>query len=193
MNMKHWEKLLNPQVLRQNLISASIFISAYELCRNFIIDHPRTFFTDFWKPEEAQLSPEYMKEVLSLARSPLEASLLWFKSMDAINECDIEKLNQARQLRNKLAHDLPKYISEPDCKIEPSAFEGLIEVTHKIGVWWILNFELPINPEFSGEEVDESGIKVGTVLMIQMMIDIAYGNEPEEGYYYKKMLNRGGP
>lgn len=189
--MEHWEKLLNPQVLRQNLISASIFISAYELCRTYIIDQPRTFFTDFWKPEEERLSPEYKDEVLSLAKSPLEASLLWFKSMDAVDDYDIEKFNQARQLRNKLAHDLPKYISEPGCEIEPSAFEGLIEVTHKIGVWWILNFELPINPEFSGKEIDESGIRVGTVLVIQMMKDIAYGDEPEEGYYYKEMLNRG--
>ena len=43
------------------------------------------------------------------------------------------------------------------------------------------------------EVVDESGIKVGTVMMIQMMMDIAYGNEPEEGYYYNEMRNRGHP
>ena len=145
--MEHWEKLLNPQVLRQNLISASIFISAYELCRSYIIDQPRTFFTDFWKPEQEQLSPEYNEEVLSLSKSPLEASLLWFKSMGAIDDGDLEKFNRARQLRNKLAHDLPMHISEPGCEIEPRAFEGLVEVTHKLGVWWIFNFELPINPE----------------------------------------------
>ena len=189
--MEHWEKLLNPQVLRQNLISASIFISAYELCRTYIIDQPREFFTDFWKPEEERLSPEYKEDVLSLARSPLEASLLWFKSMDAVDDCDIEKFNRARQLRNKLAHDLPKYISESGCEIESSAFEGLIEVTHKIGAWWMLNFELPINPEFKGKEIDESGIRVGAVLMIKMMRDIALGDEPDEGYYYKEILNRG--
>lgn len=189
--MEQWEKLLNPKMLRHNLINTSIFISAYELCKTYIVDQPRTFFSDFWKQEEERLSLEYKEEVLSLAKSPLEASLLWFKSMNAIDDNDIEKFNQARQLRNKLAHDLPKYISDPSCEIEPLAFKGLIEVTHKIGAWWILNFELPINPDFSDKEVDESGIKVGTVLMIQMMMDIAYGNEPEEGYYYKEMLNLG--
>lgn len=186
---QHWEKLLNPQVLRQNLISASIFISAYELCRSYIIGQPRMFFSDYWMPEQKQLSPEYNEEVLSLSQSPLEASLLWFKSMGAIDDGDLEKFNQARQLRNKLAHDLPKYISEPGCEIEPSTYEGLIEVTQKLGVWWVMIIELSINQDFSSEVIDESSIKVGTVMMIQVMMDIAYGNEPEEGYYYNEMRN----
>lgn len=186
--MEHWEKLLNPQVLRQNLISASLFISAYEMCRNCIIDKPREFFTDSWSIETVQISEQYKKEVLSLAKSPLEASFLWFKGLDAVNDQDIENFSKARELRNQIAHNLPDFISNPEREIDQRIFEGLLEVTHKVGVWWVINFELSLNPDYNGEEIDESGIKTGTILMVQMMMDIAYGNEPEEGYYYNNVM-----
>ncbi|GAA6204446.1 hypothetical protein NBRC116600_12430 [Thalassotalea sp. SU-HH00458] len=133
---------------------------------------------------------EYKKEVRSLAKSPLDATLLWFKSNGAIDDKDIEGFKKARKLRNDIAHELPLYISESDRNIDQSAYESLLEVTHKIGVWWVINFELPINPDYDGQEIDESEIKTGTILMLQMIMDIAYDNEPEEGYYYKNAVER---
>lgn len=183
--MDHWEKLLNPKILRHNLISASMFITAYEYCRSSIVEKAASFFEESWSPEETKISEKYKKEVLSLAKSPLEATLLWFQGLGAIEEADIEKFSEARRLRNKLAHNLPAYISDPEYEIDHGAFIGLLEVTHKLGVWWVVNVELDIDPDYAGEEIDENEIKTGTVLMVQMLMDIAFGNEPEEGYYYK--------
>lgn len=187
---EHWEKLLNPDVLRHNLINASVFLSAYEMCRSSIISPLRGFFVDGWEFGEPIESEEYRKKVLSLARSPLEASLLWFKEMEAISDEDIRAFTEARKLRNKIAHRLPEFLSKPEFEIETKIFTGLIDATHKVGVWWVVNAELPTSPDWHGEEIDESGIKTGTLLMLQMMMDIAYGNEPEEGYYYKQAKQR---
>jgi len=185
--MESWQKFLHPQVLKQNLISASLYLSAYEICKKDIIEKPVSFFTDGLMDQKLN-EAEYSKEVLSLSKSKLNASLLWFKSFGAIDDDDIERFNSARKLRNDIAHKLPEYISDIDREIDKSAFESLMEVTHKIGVWWVVNYELPINPDYCGEEIDESGIKTGTLLMLQLTMDIAYGNEPEEGYYYKKAV-----
>ena len=41
-----WAKLLKPEVLRSNLIVASLFLAAYESLRASIIDRVRDFFAD---------------------------------------------------------------------------------------------------------------------------------------------------
>ncbi|WP_439510015.1 hypothetical protein [Marinimicrobium koreense] len=84
---------------------------------------------------------------------------------------------------------MPKFISEPGHEIDQRVFEGLLEVTHKIGVWWVINVEIATDPDYDGKEVDASEVQTGTLLIIQMMMDIAYGNEPEEGYYYNAARN----
>lgn len=185
--MDAWEKLTNPTKLRENLMSASVYISSYEMCRDFIISKPRDFFTDSWGINGETLSEEYSKDVMSFGRSPLKASLLWFKEQGAISDIDIENFEKAIAHRNKIAHNLPKFISEPDYEVDVSIFNTMLEVTNKIGVFWVMNYELSIHPDYSGQEIDEKGIQVGTIMMIKMMMQIAFGQEPEDGYYYNEI------
>ena len=101
-----------------------------------------------------------------------------------ISDIDIECFEKAREHRNEIAHNLPKFISEPDHEVDASIFNRMLEVTNKIGVYWVINYESSIHPDYSGAEVDENGIKIGTVMMIKMIMQIAFGQEPEDGYYY---------
>lgn len=188
--MESWEKITNPIVLRENLINASVYISAYEMCREFIVAKPRDFFTDNWGVDGEKLSAEYFDDVMRFDKSPLKASLLWFKSLNAINDQDISKFDEAREHRNEIAHNLPKFISDPAHEVNGRIFNELLEVTHKIGVFWIMNHELGINPDYDGQEVDESRIQIGTIMMINMMRQIAFGQEPEEGYFYNELKRR---
>ncbi|EKB11754.1 hypothetical protein [Aeromonas veronii] len=185
--MDAWEKLTNPTKLRENLMSASVYISSYEMCRDFIISKPRDFFTDNWGINGETLSEEYSKDVMSFGRSPLKASLLWFKEQGAISDTDIENFEKAIAHRNEIAHNLPKFISEPDYEVDVGIFNTMLEVTNKIGVFWVMNYELSIHPDYSVQEIDEKGIQVGTIMMIKMMMQIAFGQEPEEGYYYNEI------
>lgn len=188
--MESWEKLTNPKTLRENLMSASVYISAYEMCREFIVSKPKDFFTDSWGLVEESLSDEYKDEVGAFSKSPLKASLLWFKSLGAINDQDIEKIDLAREHRNEIAHNMPMFISDPQHEVNANIFNDLLEVTHKIGVYWVLNFEIAIDPEFNDREVDENKIQIGTILMIKMTMQIAFGQEPEEGYFYNELKRK---
>lgn len=41
----------------------------------------------------------------------------------------------------------------------------------------MVNFEIPANPDFDEKKIDEEGIVPGSVLMLQMMLEVASGNE----------------
>ncbi len=190
--MDSWEKFLNPENLRSSLISSSIYIAAYETCKESILDKLKSFYSDYWDKDGPHPGEAYKAEVLAQSKSPLQGTLLWFKARGAITEVDILTFSRARELRNRVAHDLPKFISEPDHQIDHKIFEGLLEVTHKIGVWWVINVEIATDPDYDGKEVDPSDVQTGTLLIIQMMMDIAYGNESEEGDYYNAAKNARG-
>ncbi|WP_305857759.1 hypothetical protein [Balneatrix alpica] len=188
--METWEKLTNPEVLRENLISASVYISAYEMCREFIVSKPKDFFTDNWSMADEKISEEYFDDVMIFDKSPLRASLLWFKDQSAIDDQDIEKIDQARKHRNDIAHNMPMFISDPNHEVNGLIFSALLEVTHKIGVFWIVNYELGISSECDSQEIDEGSIKIGTVMLINMLRQIAFGQEPEEDYYHNEIKRR---
>tara|TARA_R110000850_G_scaffold29269_1_gene80888 strand:+ start:1281 stop:1880 length:600 start_codon:yes stop_codon:yes gene_type:complete len=186
--MDSWEKFLDPEKLRGSLLAASLYIAAYETCRESILDKLKSFYFDYIDENGPHPGPAYQSEVLSKAKSPVEATLKWFLEMKAIEEPDIAAFSKARKLRNQIAHDMPKYITEPDHQIDQAVFEGLLEVTRKIGVWWVVNVEIATDPDYDETEVDEEEIQIGTIIMIQLMMDIAYGNEPEEGFYYREFV-----
>src|SRR4051812_20190258 len=96
-----WAKFLNPEVLRGNLIAASIFLAAYETLQASVIDRIRSFFSDEFKDGEWLDSDDYKSKILALHRSPLRASLLWLKQMSAIDDADIARVAQIREHRNK--------------------------------------------------------------------------------------------
>jgi hypothetical protein len=48
-----------------------------------------------------------------------------------------------------------------------------------------VNFELSINPDMFPEGANPDEVILGPIWSLQLMLDIALGNEPEEGYYYK--------
>ena len=76
---RRWEDFLNPEILRTKLISASIYLAAFEILKDSIIERIETFFTDGFGPQGHILSPEYEIEVKSRHKSKVRASLEWLK------------------------------------------------------------------------------------------------------------------
>ena len=54
-------------------------------------------------------------------------------------------------------------------------FDKLVELLHKIDLWWVINIEIPTNSDYDGQEINEKDVKVGSVMVLQMVIDIALG------------------
>lgn len=76
-----WERVLHPEILKTNIITASIFSMVFEMLKSSIIDKIETFHTNEFYENGMVVSPEYKEEVLSLNRSPLYASLIWLQDM----------------------------------------------------------------------------------------------------------------
>ena len=66
----------------------------------------------------------------------------------------------------------------------------MVRLLRKIEKWWIVEFEIPINSDFDGKEIDEDGIVPGPVMMLQLMFDVALGPEQEANKYHKEIERR---
>jgi hypothetical protein len=172
-----WAKFLNPEVLRSNLIVASIFLAAYEMLRASVIDRIRSFFSNEFRDGEWIANEDYQTKCLALDKSPLRASLLWLKQMSTIDDADIARVDRIREHRNELAHDLPKFLGTADAEVNVQLLVGIYELVAKIDRWWIREVDMTTDPDFDGREVADEDITSGNMLFIQMMLRIATGED----------------
>ena len=182
---KSWEKFLHPETLRNNLIAISLFITAFEMFKDRVVEKPESFFTNGFKEDGLIVDEEYKTEVLALSKSKLYASLLWFKKLEAIEESDIFIFDSIRQHRNEVVHEPLEFLTNSKRNFNSAKFQDLITLLTKIEKWWFINFELSIDPDMLPEGANSDEVIPGPIWSLQLMLDIAQGNEPEDGYYYK--------
>lgn len=177
-----WEIFLDPEIMRLKLVSISMFLTAFELLKLSIIGRIKTFYTDF----PNGIAPEYKTEVLSLNKSPMYASLQWLQKEGAITSTDLECFESIKKARNFVAHEILNIVSgttEPDFL---NIFSNTTSLLRKIEVWWIVNFEIPINPDFDNIECNEEDIIPSPTILLKILIDIALGNEEISGSFLKQ-------
>lgn len=179
-----WDEFLNPQVVRPRLIAASLYIAVFEALKDAIVDRVRDFF---WVGFDDKINLKYESDVLVRNRSPVFACLDWLKDMNAIDDNDVAAFNRVKACRNSLAHGL---LNTLGCDGLPPGFEGcfveMMALLHKIEIWWIHNYEIPINSDFDGTEVDEKEIIPGRIAIIQLLLEIALGDEKQSRYYHNE-------
>jgi hypothetical protein len=183
-----WEKLLNPKTLQKNLLGISLFITAFEMFKASAIQRPETFFSNGFDEKGFVLSDEYATEVLARSKSKLQASLLWFQNMGALDEDDLETFDAIRRHRNELAHELPAFLTDARRNFDGPLFTALILLHGKLERWWIANFEAAVNPEMIPPGADVEQAFSGSMLTLQFMIEIAFGDEPGAGHYYSEFM-----
>lgn len=122
------------------------------------------------------VNPEYQREVASRKKSILYASLEWLIEHEAIDAKDLETFEKLKGIRNQLAHQLFEVVTGQIESEHEAQFSALVELLRKIEVWWVVNVEIPINPDFDGQDINEEGIVPGAVLSLQMLIEVASGN-----------------
>ena len=181
---ENWEKFLTPGVMHERLVSASLYITAFELLNESIIGRLRSFYMVGFDENGDVIGEKYETAVLTRNKSPLYASLNWLFENDVIDENDLQTFEQLKATRNSLAHELPSLvIGGADFK-HVERFQELVRLLRKIEVWWVINLEIPVNPDFDrNEEIDEEGIVPGPILMIQMMLEVISGNEELLNHY----------
>lgn len=187
-----WERFLNPESLRANLIVGSLFITAFEMLKDSMIDHIKSFFSTGFNQSGLIIGEKYKTEVLSLNRSPLYASMEWLKKMSVIDDNDIKEFEKIKKCRNELAHEFANYLSTGPVIDPLPIFPSMIELLSKIEKWWIINVEIPTNPDMDGKEIEEEDIIPGPIMTMRLLIDIALGSEEESKYYFNEFMKRKG-
>lgn len=171
-----WERFLDPDVVRPSLFLATMFITTFEILKDSIVDDVRGFYTNGFDEHGLTVSSDYLAKVLSKNKSPLYASLQWLRENDAIDDEDLLTFEKLKSTRNLLAHQLFAVVTGQVESGHETQFDDLVKLLRKIGVWWVVNVEIPTNPDYDGTEIDEEGIVPGAVLTLQMLIQVASGN-----------------
>lgn len=171
-----WERFLDPEILRPSLFMATMFITTFEILKDSIIDRIRDFYTNGWDENGSIVSPEYQQEVISRNKSAVYASLDWLIERDVIGQADLQTFEDLKRIRNILAHQLFSVVTGQAESDHSAQFPVLVELLRKIELWWVVNLEIPTNPDFDDQKIDEAGIVPGAVLSLQMLIEVASGN-----------------
>jgi hypothetical protein len=106
----------------------------------------------------------------------LPASLDWLHEHHAVNDADLQTFTRLNDIRNQLAHELFSVVTGQVSSEYDSQFPALMALLRKVEVWWIVNVEIPTNPDYDGQEIDEVGITPGALISLQMLIEVASGN-----------------
>lgn len=193
-----WAKFLNPLTLRSNLLTASIFLSAWESLTQSIVDQLQGFYCTGFDPNGLTYSDSYRENVLSRHKEKLTASLLWFQESGAIDQADIELVDRIRIHRNEIAHELWKFMATAKHNVDIQLIVGMCGLVAKIDRWWIRNIELDVNPDF--DDLDKSAIpddqiQSGRMIFLEMMIRVAAAEDDASSmkFYHDVMAAVGEP
>ena len=186
-----WLKFLNPQSLKSSLISASLYLAAWETFEHGIIGHLEGFYTVGFDQDGYKFGNDYKADVLSRHKSPFKASMLWFKESNVIDDTDLALADRAREHRNDIAHNLPAYIAKTSHNVDVALLTQLCALLNKIDIWWIRNVEIPTNPAFDDQDVNaipDSEIKSGNMLFLSMMLSIPTSEGMDASQFYNEFV-----
>ena len=183
-----WERFLNPELLRPNLMVLSIYIATFEILKDSIIGRIRDFYWVGFDEKNETIDPRYQSEVLAKNKSAVYASLQWLKESGAINDDDIATFDRVKQYRNDIAHKMFHMLSEGLPFGFEEQFGAMVALLNKIETWWIINVNLQTNPDFDGKEIDEKEVIPGRIAGLQMLLDIALGSDEKSKYYFNELV-----
>jgi len=178
---EQWENFLNPEVFKDRLINISMYITIYEMLKDSIINRLKDFYAmTLIGAKDLEGEEEYRTKVLSRHKNHLYASISWLIENGVINEEDKENIEALKSYRNYLAHEMSNIVFNGEIKDLMQNFLCTYQLIHKIENWWIINFEMAINPDFADanlEDIDVNNIESGKKLMIDMTLSVLSGSE----------------
>lgn len=161
---------LGPEQVKNSLVRAGLFIVGYELMKSQIVDATRGFFVIGFDEHGLTTDEKYESKVRSRHKKEFEACLLWLVSMEALTEAQADRVRAIRDHRNELAHELPRYVTNPGAEVDTKLLREMRDVIALLGRFWG-SIEVSIDPQFDGEDVDLDGIVSGTTLLVDLLID----------------------
>lgn len=191
-NSDTWIQFLDPENLKNNLMVSSLFIATFESFKDYVVEEVEFFFHIGYRDGQDIFDPKYKTEVKSKDKSILKATLLWLvDEMGAINNEDLQIFEDLREYRNKLSHELMSLLFEGLSEELPTKLLQLINLRIKIEKWWVLNIEIPTNPDFdSNSEIKEEDITTSSQMFNRIILDMLFGDEKTSSYYKNEFIKK---
>jgi hypothetical protein len=183
------EKITNQTLIKRNLLVASLFVTSFEMLKTSVQDRIQGFlcFNSSFNSEgelEYEISDDYKNQVLERFIPNIDrrkyrdyhlfySSCLWLKDNNFINQSEINELEKIRKHRNLISHNPLKLLVDDNININVSLLKKSQELLTKIEKRWIIEFEIPVNPDFDGHEIDESQVQSGTSIFLDYLMEIA--------------------
>lgn len=174
---------MDPERLRENLIGISLYICAYEMLEDAIIEKPKTFFLEGFDRTGAIVAEDYKTNVVIRDKNLANASLDWLKEIGVVNDKDIGTFHDVRTHRNELAHEAIEFLSNNRKEIDLNRFKRLVDLFETLERGWFREFEMAVDPDILPKEADPNEVIPGRVMLLRVMLDIALGNESYLGYF----------
>ena len=178
-----WENFLNPDVMRPTLIMTSLYVTAFEILKDTIISRVRDIYHTGWRDGVDLFSSNYKAKVLSRSTSTVHASLNWLQQAGAVDQADIEGFKATKDLRNRLVHNLQRLLNDGLPEEFPAQFGQLITLLRKIELWFLMEVEIPTNPDFDGKDVDPNEVQPGSILILQILLEVSLGDKTSRNYF----------
>jgi len=187
--LDQWEEFLSPEAVRAKLVTAGLFIVTYEMLEKSIVGRLSSFYTFGFNEKGDLRSPEYEDGVLALdpkgKRDVLRSSLVWLEQRGVMSSDDVALFIKVKDARNEIAHELDSIIGGvKELKIDDQLVSA-IGLLRQIEVWWTINVEIATDPDWSDKEIDEKDVTPGTLLLMQILLDVALGDDDEASKHLK--------
>ncbi len=173
MKEKNFQKMFDVDRLEYNLRISSLYLTAYELLKSSIVDRLVSFFSDFnYKDGKPVKTLEYKNELNKFDKNDkFRASCLWLHDMKALDMKDVTEILKIREHRNEIAHELAKFLIDDTQEIDINKFHSINNLLKKVDVWWIINFEMTIMPDFNiNSEQGVNEVESGNMLLLEYLI-----------------------
>ena len=183
------EKITNPELIKRNLLVASLFVTSFEMLKTSVQDRIKGILciNSSFNNEgelEFEISEDYKSQVLERHIGTIDrhkqpdfhlfySSCLWLKDKNAINKKEMKELQQIRKHRNLISHNPLKLLVDDNTNVNITLLKKSQELLTKIEKWWIVKFEIPANPDYDGLEIDETQIHSGTTIFLDFLMEIA--------------------
>lgn len=185
-----WDKFLNPLTLKHNLIAASVFLAAYEMLKDALIDQLREFYSHSWSQDGGwEISERYRQHVLSLDKKEMVACAKWFRQAGALSDDDLRVLKEVATHRNIVAHELPSIIGSVEKDVSLLHLRCILALTCKIDKWWIREVEVPSNPDFDNYPLTDEQLKDSysmRMVIMSFLVQIAEGDDSALAALYEE-------
>jgi hypothetical protein len=167
------ERLFHKDVLKDNLAKAGVYCVGYEFLKYSLVERPKGFFT----MAGSKSDDDYKSEILRRHQSPLTASCLWFEEQGALTDEDIRDIDNLRKYRNVIAHELLNVLLGTEVQVDEEMLGKLFALLCKIDRWWLLNFEIPPQEDFDGQDIDPIEVRSGQMETLWFLITSVYNFE----------------